>query len=186
MKIDAIFAIVNNNLVAVKYDDYDTDEFERIFDNWTNVQYLFDFFSDHFDDLNDGFYGTIAIDEAINKTIEDAEQLERKLIEIAELGQIERDENLQTLFKPLNNLEYRLVDLQKSKAYGSLRRSWLRIYAIRIAKNHYVISGGAIKLTHQMDRKHLSLELRKLEITKQFLIDNGLFDENDFEYLELE
>lgn len=78
------------------------------------------------------------------------------------------------------------MDLQKSKAYGILRKSWLRIYAIRIAKNIYIISGGAIKLTQKMNNDDLRLELNKLEITKQFLIDKGLFDEYDFEYLELE
>lgn len=103
MKIDSIFAVVNNNLIAVKYDNYEIDEFERLFDNWTDINYLYDFFSEHIDDLNAGFYGKITIDKAIEKTVEDAERLERKLIKIAELGQTEQYENLQTCKQFLNH-----------------------------------------------------------------------------------
>ncbi len=186
MEIDGIFAVVAKSLVAVKYEDIEVDEFERLFDDWTDVRYLLDFFTEHTDDLTAGFYGDITIDEAIEYTLKDAARLEQQLIEIATLGQTEQDENLQTLFKPLNNAEYRLRDLQKSKAYGVRRQSWLRVYAIRIAKNIYVVSGGAIKLTPDMQREHLRFELYKLELTKQYLIDEGLFDEYDFEYLQLE
>jgi hypothetical protein len=35
------------------------------------------------------------------------------------------------------------------------------------------------------ERDHLKKELQKLEITKKYLIDNDLFDESDYEYLEL-
>lgn len=60
------------------------------------------------------------------------------------------------------------------------------MYAIRIAANCFVISGGAIKLTQQMaEREHTANELRKIERTKDYLIDEGLFDENDFDILEL-
>ena len=48
------------------------------------------------------------------------------------------------------------------KAYGTNYQSWLRIYAIRIG-NVYVITGGAIKLTHLMEeRPHTQKEIEKL------------------------
>lgn len=64
-----------------------------------------------------------------------------------------------------------------------IRPSWLRIYAIRVDVNLFVISGGAIKLTPTMNETdHLILELDKLEITKQYLLD----DENDqIDFVEL-
>lgn len=52
--------------------------------------------------------------------------------------------------------------------------------------NTFIVTGSAIKLTKTMqERTHLLKELRKLEISKVFLIEQGLFDKNDFEYLEL-
>ena len=59
--------------------------------------------------------------------------------------------------------------------------SWLRVYAIRIEKNVFVITGGAIKLTHTMqDRAHTQEELSKLNQCRQYLLDNGVFDSDSF------
>jgi hypothetical protein len=186
MKIGSIFAIIKNSLIAVKYIENENDEFERIFDNWTDVEYLSDFFNEHIKDLQSGFYGEVGVEQAIEKTIQEAEELEETILEISESGKTNDYETLQTLFKPLRKNEYILKDHQQTKAYGSEHKSWLRIYAIRIAKNTYVITGGAIKLTKTMnDRDHLKEELKNLDIVKEYLIDNGLFEEDDFEYLEI-
>ena len=186
MKIDSIFAIIKNSLISVKYIDCESDEFEKIFDNWTDVQYLSKFFNKHIKDLQSGFYGEINTEQAIDRTILEAEKLEKKILDISENGKTNNYETLQTLFKPLHNNDYSLKDFQKSKTYGAEYKSWLRIYAIRIDKNTYVISGGSIKLTETMnDRSHLKEELQKMDIVKEYLIENGLFDENDFEYLEI-
>jgi len=186
MEIDTIFAIIKGSLFAVKFVENETDEFEILFDNWTDIELLFNFFDEHVRDLQKGFYGKISIEQAIERTIQEAEKLEETILEISESGKNNDYETLQTLFKPLNNNEYKAKNHLKTKAYGSERKSWLRIYAIRIAKNTYVISGGAIKLTETMnERKHLKKELTKLEIVKEYLIENGLFDKDDFEYLEI-
>ena len=186
MKIIDIFAHIKGSLISVRFQENETDEFGKIFDDWTDVEYLFDFFNENINDLNSGFYGNISVEEAIERTIEEAEELEETILEISESGHKTNYETLQTLFKPLNNNDYQIKDYEKTKAYGSKRKSWLRVYAIRIAPNTFVISGGAIKLTPTMnEREHLKKELRKLEIVKDYLIENDLFDENDFEYLEI-
>lgn len=89
---------------------------------------------------------------------------------------------LQSLFKPLNNNDTQIYDLQKSK----YKHSWLRIYAIRIAPNCYVVTGSAIKLVRNMDEKdYLIKEKQKLEKVKNFLMDEGLTDEDSFDFIEL-
>jgi len=186
MKIDRIFAIIEASLITIKYEHNETDEFERLFDDWTDVEFLFDFFSEHILDLQSGFFGKISIEKAIERTIQEAEKLEQIILEISENGKTDNYENLQSLFKSLSVRDYKIRDHQESKAYGSEHKSWLRIYAIRIEKNTFVISGGAIKLTKTMnDRTHLQEELNKLELVKEYLIENGLFDKDDFEYLEI-
>ncbi|MGB5926872.1 MAG: hypothetical protein WBH03_01795, partial [Cyclobacteriaceae bacterium] len=53
---------------------------------------------------------------------------------------------------------------------GTLFPSWLRIYAVRLDINLFVVSGGGIKLTPTMnEREHLLKELRKLEVAVQYL-----------------
>ena len=65
--------------------------------------------------------------------------------------------------------------------------SWLRIYAIRLEPNVYVVTGGAIKLTQRMqDKEHTSLELEKLNKCKEFLKYNGVFDKDSFIDLNME
>lgn len=189
MKIVTIFETVKGCLLSVKYDTYDSDEFERIMRDWNDPEYLENYFEEHKADLLNGFLIDMTIDKAIDTTIDYANDLESILIEIAKKGQEDETNTLQTLFEPLfkkDKAVYRIPPHQKSKFKGYAPDSWLRIYAIRIAPNVFVISGGAIKLTPNMnERDHLIKELEKLEITRKFLEDNGLFNESDFEYLEL-
>ena len=59
--------------------------------------------------------------------------------------------------------------------------SWVRVYAIRIETDIFVITGGAIKLTPLMqDREHTKVELDKLNRCKEFLKSNGIFDQDSF------
>ncbi|MBK8833138.1 MAG: hypothetical protein IPN60_20280 [Saprospiraceae bacterium] len=60
--------------------------------------------------------------------------------------------------------------MSKQKA----RKNYLRLYAIRIDEDCFVITGGAIKLTHLMeDSPHTSKELTKLEKARSFLRGAG-------------
>ncbi|PZQ91008.1 MAG: hypothetical protein DI548_02535, partial [Flavobacterium johnsoniae] len=87
-------------------------------------------------------------------------------------------ENLSDYFMPLTNNV--IGELEKDKAKGLAKNSWLRIYAIRVDKNLFVICGGGIKLTKTMnEREHLQKELEKLEITRLYLL-NEEDDELDF------
>jgi hypothetical protein len=84
---------------------------------------------------------------------------------------------LEEFFKPLDNQEYQITILSKQKG----RRNHLRIYALKIDDNCFVITGGAIKFTHFMeDRVHTDEERMKLNRCKQFLNENGVFDCDSF------
>lgn len=74
------------------------------------------------------------------------------------------------VFKPLRPTSWRPESFEKCKAKGFRKTSWLRVYAIRLGVNHFVITGGAIKLTRTMnEREHLNEELMKLEVVCRFL-----------------
>lgn len=63
--------------------------------------------------------------------------------------------------------------MKKSKA----KRNWLRLYALRVDKNVYIITGGTIKLTQKMqDRKHTNIELGKIDRCRRYLIGRGIVD----------
>lgn len=182
MKIVNIFDIITESLYTVQYDENEAHEFNRLFDLWTDVEYLERFFEEHKADLQSGFWGNISIERAIIQTREEAFRLENELVSIAEHGKTNQYETLSSLFKPLYNNTTTIEQFEKNKVKGDNRKSWLRVYAIRIDANLFVISGGAIKLTQTMnDREHLLEELDKLELTKRFLLDEEDVDLPIFE-----
>jgi len=165
-----------DSLLSVYNEEKGISEFENIFNEWTNPEAAYEFFKTHQNDLRN-----YTIDEAINRTFDDAYALEDKFYDVAEND----SEQLQTIFKPLSNSHYRLSKYQRSKAYGQLRRSWLRVYAVRLESDKYIVTGGAIKLTQTMqDRPHTQEQLNRLTQMRDYLIENG-FDDSDIETLEV-
>jgi hypothetical protein len=162
-------------LLSVKLEGKEDNEFNILFDHWNNIEFFYNFFRQHKKDL-----GRLNIKEAVEKSLNDAKQLENKLLETAE-----GSNKLRTLFQPLSNSEYKLKPYQKSKAYGMIRRSWLRIYAIRIYEDLFVVTGGAIKLTQTMqERQHTQEQLYRLNRVRNYLKDQG-FSDTDLDNLEI-
>ena len=183
MKLIPIFPENKPAIYSVHYPDERQDEMRRLFDQWSDVEYLVTFFNNNKKDLCNGYYRYPSVEAAVEKTLGDAESLQDYLLELAKGAQHDLY-SLQMLFQPLNPTETRLLNLQKSKARYK-KSPWLRLYAIRIASDLFVITGGAIKLTKLMEeREHTQKELCKLDLVKNFLFDQGLLDKEDFEYLK--
>ena len=174
MKLIPIFVAQDSEdgLWSIQLDGGSQSEFERFFDLVNDVEWLHNFFDQNKADLHGGFFGNIIIGSAVSRTLDEAEEMENSLYDYSEQGFGGDDNYLQHLFKPLNNFEYTIATHQKSKA--RIRKGWLRLYAIRLAENCYLVTGGAIKLTKDMKRDHLQNELKKLEQAKQFLRSNGI------------
>ena len=171
------------HLWAVKEPDKEHDELTSLFEKWNNADYLLDFFIDNIEDLKNNFH-VEKVSEAIQDTFEDADELEEIILEFP------YTESLDGLFMPLDITDTRCTELTRRKARNWNRNkhaSWLRIYAIRLEPNVYVVTGGAIKLTQRMqDKEHTSLELEKLNKCKEFLKYNGVFDKDSFIDLNME
>ena len=165
-----------DTLLSVFNEEKEISEFENLFNELTDSETVYEFFKTHQKDLQ-----SYTIDEAVNRTIDDAYALEDKFYDVAEND----NEQLQTLFKPLSNSQFRLKRYQRSKAYGELRRSWLRVYAVRLESDKYIVTGGAIKLTQTMqERPHTQEQLDRLTQMRDYLIENG-FDDSDIQILEV-
>lgn len=56
----------------------------------------------------------------------------------------------------------------------------LRLYAVRIGENTFVVTGGAIKLTHRMEeRPHTQRQLIRLTSVKDWLRNEGILFPED-------
>ncbi len=175
MEIVRIFELEDQGLYAIRYQDEDSDEFLRLFDLWQDIAYLEFFFETHKSDLTKEFYNFISVEKAVIRTRDEAKELQKKILGVKN----DKDEQvfLNDFFKPLDNITYKPNGLEKSKAYGILEKSWIRLYAIKILENFYVITGGSIKLTPRMsDRTHTQKELEKLDRCLAFLKENGIID----------
>ena len=172
--------LIYGKLWAVREDDAECHELEILLDHWNDVTWLREFFENNKEDLNGHYH--ISIEDAILDTTDDSDELETQLIQLGE------SDNLDKLFRPLDNNETRESLLQKDKAKLGMRprhSSWLRIYAIRLSTGAYIITGGAIKLTFKMEeREHTLQELAKIERVKNYLLSEHIIDDDSFiEYI---
>lgn len=176
MKMSFERLVESGCLWAVRYDRDEVNIFEKVFSNWNDYKWLRTFFSIHQKDLADYFH-IVNLDQAVYDTVDDANNLESLILDL------NPDSNLDELFRPLENKRASETVLSREKAKGSTRKhtSWLRLYAIRLESGHYIITGGAIKLTATMqERAHTLLELNRLNQVRDYLIEQGISDFDGF------
>jgi len=166
MKIIHIFA---GKIYSFQFDNETENELRRNMNLWNNEQYIHQFLKENQNDIPGN-----STNERIAKLIhEDSYELSASLYQVA----TDDNQSLETLFKQLNNSEYQYTLLSSRKA----RRNYLRLYALKIDVDCFVITGGAIKLTQFMeDRNHTNRELIKLNRCKAFLNENGVIDADSF------
>lgn len=166
MRIVTIFA---GKLFACHYDNEEDDELRRLLLLWNDPFYLYQFFILNQKDVPKNK----SVDFLVNQIIDNANEIDDMLYEII----LNEQRDLGEFFKPLRNSEYRIVELSKQKG----RNNYLRIYALKIDVNCYVITGGAIKFTHLMQNSpHTAIELTKIEKCRDFLEENDVRDADSF------
>ncbi len=166
MRIVSIFA---DKLFAFHYDNEEENELTRLLELWRDTLYIDEFLTENEADIPNNEN----IDELPYKIIDFADEIDDTLSELAN----DSSSSLEEFFKPLNNQEYKVVELSRQKG----REKYLRLYALKIYDNCFVITGGAIKFTHLMeDRKHTNDELLKINKCKEYLKNNGVFDDDSF------
>lgn len=166
MKIICIFA---DHLFAFHFEVKTYNELRRLLILWNDTSYLHHFVMQNKSDIPQ----KTTKPTLINQFIENANEIDDTLHEIS----LDPDRNLEEFFKPLDNQEYQIGILSKQKG----RKNYLRLYAIRIDKNCFVITGGTIKFHHlNKDRIHTQNEMQKIEICRDYLKNNGVFDADSF------
>lgn len=172
----------DGSLFAVRYDEDSDNIMEILFDQWSDVVWLRSFFINHFADLKN-YFAIEDIHEAIQDTLDDNEILQRTILML-------NVDNLNQVFRPLDNMStgLRILDKEKARPKSSSRHvSWLRLYAIKLDDRKFLITGGAIKLTHKMEeREHTAVELQKLDKVRRFLMAESVYDAISFDdFIEL-
>lgn len=184
MKILPTFTKQNQGICVLLLRDDNIDELEHLVNIWNDPEFLLAFFTKQKSRLAHGIYSEYTVREAVLKTIKDSNTLFDQLYEIAEKGFDDSSETLSQLFVPLHKSDkVHLSPYEQCKAYGiKIPDSWLRLYAVRLSANTFVITGGGIKLVKAMQEDELlTIELQKLKETQQYLIENNILDVDDIE-----
>jgi hypothetical protein len=185
MEVHRIFEKVTDKLFAVVFDEnvnqesgVATDELERVFSLWADISWLWTFFMGYRADLTER-EPHMSVKNAVRHTVVEAREFYDELLRLAVSG---TEDELMSLFKPLDNREDDAIPYELQMMKAKRPRSWLRLYALRYGDS-YIITGGAIKLTNQMNRPHLQDELYKLRMVQKFLEQEP--NEKAFVYLEI-
>ncbi|MBL7111192.1 MAG: hypothetical protein ISS19_04545 [Bacteroidales bacterium] len=97
-----IVSIFGNNLFSFKYTGDKVDAFAKVFRQWTDPEYLEDFFEKNKSDLMSGYWEISTVEEAINETYKNAQILEKRLLKISRLSETDQIHGLEELFLPIN------------------------------------------------------------------------------------
>ncbi|GEM66257.1 hypothetical protein SF1_42390 [Sphingobacterium faecium NBRC 15299] len=167
MEIKPIFA---ESLYSFKYDNSFDHEYSKKMDNWEDFEHIYEKASENDIDesLIDQFFDEIFFDrEYINNVIEEC-SITNKLFEV---------------FTCLHNNTIKIKELEESKARFHIEKrkklSQLRLYALRVSNQKFIITGGAIKFTQKMqDHPDTLFELSRIENCRNHLIAND-FNEED-------
>lgn len=166
MRIVRIFV---NQLFAFHYENEKMNELRRLLTLWNDTAHLYEFVTQQKADVPQN----VPILALVNQLIDNANDIDNTLNEIS----TNADRSLAEFFKPLDNKEYHIVELSKQKG----RKNYLRLYAIRIDNNCFVMTGGAIKFHHlNKDRPHTQKEMQKIDKCREYLKDNSVFDADSF------
>ncbi len=191
MKIVGIFVneVTNEGIHCIHYDNEELNEWDRLLSLWRDdTAYVTNYCADNTSYFSSPYYVNDSIQKIINRIRKEAEQLEDYIYNLtAESFTYEKTTQLQTIFKPLHNKEISLPLLQTTKfRYEdsfNFPRPMLRIYALRVAENTFIITGGAIKLTHLMVEHEDTLrELEKINSVRDYLLSNGIKDDENLIY----
>ena len=161
MKFACIF---ENQLYSFHYDEYNENEYDRNLNQWSNTAYLFEFAKEN------NIQDIVAFVDEIYYNLEEMEDL---IDDIAETdGQFKR------LFIPLKHSETnKTISLRK----GKINHNRLRLYAIKLIDELFIITGGAIKMSQRMlDHPGTAGELVKLSTARQYLDLNDIHNEDAF------
>jgi hypothetical protein len=177
MRVVCIFKLSkkNDGLYAAQFEGEEKNNagelqhaFSKLRAEWADPDWFRSFFlkfkQDYFK-----FYGPSKLSRLVIEALNLADDLMEELVEHAISG------DLNSLFHPLDNREAdQIYELQKLKAKGAERKSYLRIYAVKYG-DEFVITGGTIKLTEYMgDRPHTKVEINKLDAVVEFLRKNDI------------
>lgn len=174
--------IYEGYLYAIQYENAGDNEMDRLFDEWNDMEAVYNFMVENEQELQrETWKRTNTPILAAKKVLEEAEALEDIIYELCENSEQGSVPDLDSLFQYLEGKYRNIYTLTPTKGYGPDRPSMLRIYAIKIAANVYLITGGGIKLADTIQnspglKNHV---IQNIDRVRAWLKEQGVEDKED-------
>lgn len=180
MEIISIFA---HRLYSMSYDGDNRSIYNMLFERFKDLDYLESFFEQNKGFLEDPTWSKCSVPElAMQQVYEEAMDLEEWIEELVKNSNNNVEPDLDSAFKSFGGLKYEMMwERIPMKMYGTQNPSLLRIYAIRLEKNCYIVTGGGIKLTKTFqDTPGLGEEpIKQMDIALDYLKKESIIDADD-------
>lgn len=180
-----IVSIYPDYLFAIKFDDKDVNEYDASFSLWRDLDYLVDFFTENKSLLETDFWhnsiSSTDPEDLAQSIVDESFDFERFIQEVAQNTADGELPDFDSFFQELGGQYKFLREHVPHKSYGTASPTMLRLYAIRVNPNCYVVVHGGIKLTKQIqDTPQLNRELfSKIDNVLRFFRANGIIDTED-------
>lgn len=162
----------------------DENEFDRLFQLWNDVEFVTQFIHENVDYLKTSYWQDILEPEdAARQVLDEAEALEDLFIKLNKNTESNKLPDYDSHFKYLEGKYKYELEWPPMKSYGTTRPSLLRLYAIKMEKNTYLITGGGIKLADTIQgspdlKDHI---LQDIDRVRHYLRENGIMDSDDMD-----
>lgn len=179
-----IIAIFPPYIYSVKYDGQDENEFDRLFAEWNDVESIMDFFEKNRDYLRTDVWKTVSEPEvAARQVLNEATALEQLFDDMAKHSGVGEEPDFDSHFHYLEGKYKYELEYPPMKSYGNNSPSLLRLYAIKMDTNVYLITGGGIKLSDTIQnspglKNHV---LQNIDYVRRWLKANGIMDGEDMD-----
>lgn len=169
-------------IYSIKYDGQEDCEFDRLFDAWNDMTGLVEFMRTNQEYLDNPIWGEhYTPEKAAHRVRDEAVELEDLFFNLCENTDEGKQPDYDSHFKFLDG-KYQVYEYIPMKSYGTGKPSFLRMYAVKLKSNLYVITGGGIKLSDTIQnspdiKNHV---LQNIDKVRSWLKENVIIDEQDF------
>lgn len=168
-----VVEVVDSVLFAIRWSADRSHELDELAEKLADVEFLNIYFEAHESRLG---YFKISVETAVLRTAKEARLLLQELYDFAKNSSANETPDLDGLFEPLHKTEaYQHPRFYTDFKAKGIDAPWVRVYAVKLDDNIYVISGFGIKLVKRMQEdEQLMEELNKLEKATQYLKNLGM------------
>lgn len=179
MEIEKIF---HNHIYSIKYDNHSQNEYDRLISIWNDWDFVFDFLEKNKQYLsNDIWKKTPTPEEAAEQIFNEAAEIECTFNSLFKNTIRGKKPDFDNHFQPLGGKYGYTIFHCPMKSYGRKQKpAFLRLYAIKLEMNTYLITGGGIKLNDKIENSpDLDHVITEIDAVSAWLTSQGIIDKND-------